>query len=253
VPYPYFVHVPQDRLATGNAITAGLPGAVLHWASPLNIEPSKGTGRKVDVLARSSDATWLDAKTDVQPNLQGARGSQQVGVARPEKLAPDQQGAQVLAVAVTGGFPSWAVGKRKADEATGGKPPEAEAGEGGDKAGKEPLIEQSPPDARLVVIGSSAFVTDDVLQLAQQLGDDAASANVQLVQNAVDWSLADTDLLAIRARTSAARALTVPEADRGQWELINYGLAFAALGVVVLVTWLRRRSIKPLVSSEVPS
>jgi len=241
-PYPYFLRVTQDRMAEGSAITAGLPGAVMHWASPVSTEPGKGSGRKVETLLRSSDASWLDPKTNVQPDFQASK----TGFTKPQGLTADQKGSQVLAVAITGGFPSWAAGQKKAEQVTGA-PADKDAKD------KEQIVEQSPPDARLVVFGSSAFVSDDVLQLAQQLGAETAAANVQLVQNAVDWALSDTDLLSIRAHSSAARALTVPEEERGKWEWINYGIAFAGLGVVVLLTWLRRRSVKPLVFPEVTS
>jgi ABC-2 type transport system permease protein len=261
--YPYFLRVAEDRLASGNAITAGLPGAIFHWASPVSAETGAAktdaakadaaktdgkepaakavaTPRKVDVLVRSSDASWLDARTDVEPDFRASP----TGFAPPADLAADQKGSQALAVAVTGGFPSWAAGKQKAQQV---------AGAPGADAAKSALIEFSPPDARLVVIGSSAFVSDDILGLSQQLGADLAAANVQLVQNAVDWALVDTDLLAIRSRASAVRALTVPEGERGRWEWINYGIAFLGLGLVVLATWLRRRAVKPLALSEVTS
>jgi ABC-2 type transport system permease protein len=260
VRYPYFVRIAEDRLASGNAITAGLPGAIMHWASPVAAEPGAAPAkdaakdakpadtakdgakpRKIDVLVRSSDASWLDAGTEVEPDFQKSP----TGFAPPAELAADQKGAQVMAVAITGGFPSFVAGQKKAEQVAGATPPA--------DAAKDAVIEFSPPDARLVVFGSSAFVSDDILGLSQQLGADIAAANVQLVQNAVDWALVDTDLLAIRTRASAARALTVPEGERGQWEWINYGIAFLGLGLVVLATWLRRRAVKPLALSEVTS
>jgi ABC-2 type transport system permease protein len=273
VRYPYFVRIAEDRLAAGNAITAGLPGAIMHWASPVTATsgaaPAKDAAkpdaakdaaradaekdaakaearpRKVDVLVRSSDGSWLDAGTEVEPDF----AKSPTGFAPPADLAADQKGAQTLAVAITGGFPSYVAGKKKAQQVAGSAP-EADAAKG---APDNALIEFSPPDARLVVFGSSAFVSDDILGLSQQLGADIAAANVQLVQNAVDWALVDTDLLAIRTRASAARALTVPEDERGTWEWINYGIAFLGLGLVVLATWLRRRAVRPIALSEVTS
>src|SRR5207302_8858792 len=43
------------------------------------------------------------------------------------------------------------------------------------------LIAHSPPDARVVVFGSSAFVSDDILELAQRLNSDLTVANVEVV------------------------------------------------------------------------
>jgi len=227
LPYPYFVKIGPDRIAEGNVITGGVPGVTLHWASPITVDtpaaaaPAAATDeapRKVDVLLRSSSGSYLSESTDVQPDP-GRYGS---SGGFPPPAEKDKRGSQTLAVAITGGFPSWAATKQKG------------------------LLAHSPPDARLVVIGSSSFVSDDVLQLSQQLGSAAGESNLQLVQNAVDWAASDTDLLAIRAHSSAARALTVPEDERGRWEWINYGLAFAGLGGVVLITWLRRRSVRPI-------
>jgi hypothetical protein len=47
-------------------------------------------------------------------------------------------------------------------------------------------LEHSPPDTRIVVFGSSAFVSDDALGLAQQMHSDFARSNLELVHNAVD-------------------------------------------------------------------
>ncbi len=112
------------------------------------------------------------------------------------------------------------------------------------------MIEHSPPDARVVVFGSSAFVSDDVLGIAQQLDSDFASANLELVHNAVDWSLADTDLLAIRSRDAASRALTIDVAARDKWRTANIAIAAAGLLVVVALAWWRRRASMALPHEE---
>lgn len=224
VPYPYFVRV--DELPA-SVITAGLPGALMQWASPVVAPVPTGEGaRKVETLIRSSSASWLDNQILVEPDF--TKYPQGGFPPPPDDLS--KKGAQVLGVAVTGGFDSFA--------ATQPDKPEG-------------LIEHSPPDARLVVIGSSSFASDAVVDLSQQLGMDLADANLTLVQNAVDWAVADTDLLTIRARSSGTRALKVAEGERSKWEWINYGLAFAGLGGVVLISWLRRRSVQPMVLPEV--
>jgi ABC-2 type transport system permease protein len=237
LPYPYFVKIDPDRMAEGNLVTAGVPGTTLHWASPITVDPPPAAGsgsdeelaRTTDVLLKSSSGAWLSVETDVQPNFD--KYEKTGGF--PPPPGNDKRGQQVMAVAVHGGFPSWAAKNQKA----------AGSGSG---SGSADLIAHSPPDARLVVIGSSSFVSDDVLELSQQIGSDAGETNLQLVQNAVDWSVSDTDLLAIRARSSAARALTVADDKRTGWEWINYGLAFFGLAVVVVVSWIRRRGVRPI-------
>jgi ABC-type uncharacterized transport system involved in gliding motility auxiliary subunit len=111
---------------------------------------------------------------------------------------------------------------------------------------KKGVLVHSPPDTRIVVFGSSAFATDDILGLAQQLDSDFAQANLELVHNAVDWSLADTDLLAIRSRTAANRALTLAPDARDTWRTANIAIAAAGLLLVLAITALRRRAITPI-------
>jgi hypothetical protein len=211
----------------------------MHWASPVKAEAKVGDDtRRVEVLLRSSNAAWLSPSTIVQPDLRLFPGK---GFPVPKDLAADKKGSQVLAVAVTGGFAS-SLAK------PAGKPADAQ------DASKNPapsrIIEHSPPDTRMVVFGSSAFVSDDVLGLAQQLDSQLATSNVELVHNAVDWVLADTDLLAIRSHNTAARALTVNAGARTTWRTANLAIAFVGLGLVIGIAWLRRRAVRPITGGK---
>lgn len=223
--YPFFVKMDGDQLAP-SVITSGLPGAVMHFASPVDAKDKAGDdAHSVEVLLRSSDGSWLTTQTEVQPDFE-----------RYEHGFPpggDDHRSHPVAVSVVGGFTS-AVAKPE-----GGKP-----------APGSRLLEHSPPDTRVVVFGSSAFASDDVLGLAQQLESDLALSNLQLVHNAVDWALADTDLLAIRARTTSARALTVDPDARSMWRTINLVIAFGALALVVIGAWLTRRAVAPVIARK---
>ncbi len=233
LPYPYFVKMDGGQVASSSMITGGLAGSVMHWASPVKADAKVGDDEhRVEVLLKSSDGSWLTTSTQVEPN---ARTYPKTGF--PDPKDTDKKGSQVMAVAITGGFAS-SVEKPK------DKPR--------DPADKDaaPLIQHSPPDTRMVVFGSSAFVSDDVLGLAQQLESDLATSNLELVHNAVDWSLADTDLLGIRSRNTAARALTVSTQSRGTWAIVNAAIALLGLVAVVGFAWLRRRSVQPIISKE---
>jgi ABC-2 type transport system permease protein len=250
-PYPFFVKVDGDAVAKGTVITSGIPGAVVHWGTSVGADAKLGEDvRKIDQLLRSSSASWMSASTDVQPDYSRYPES---GFAKPTDLATDKRGAQVLAVAISGGFAS-AFGKAPAVGAGSG----SAAGSGsGSAAGPNAtpktaggeLLSHSPPDARVVVFGSSAFVSDDLLGLAKQLGSDLALSNLELVHNAVDWALLDTDLASIRTRSTASRALTVAEDKRSGWEYGNYAIALLGLGVVAAAAWWRRRNVTPLTTS----
>jgi ABC-2 type transport system permease protein len=235
VPYPFFVEMDGDELSSTSVITAGLTGSVLHWGSPVKAEAKVGDdAHNVTVLLRSSDASWLTTNTAMEPNFQKYP---ELGFAGPKEAAADKKGSQVMAVTVTGGFASSVA--KPAD-----KPKDAA------ESPASHVIEHSPPDARIVVFGSSAFVSDDLLQLAQQMHSDLATSNLELVHNAVDWSLADTDLLGIRSRNAASRALTIKTESRGMMRNVNIALAVLGLIAVVGFAWVRRRRVLPIISKE---
>jgi ABC-2 type transport system permease protein len=239
LPYPFFARV-TDGLSDDNPATAPLNGAIFHWASPVVVTRKDGEGAPaVEILARSSDRTWLQGTTVIQPDFRIFPGN---GFGRPDKLEAAEQGARDLAVALTGSFPSLAA--RQAKDAAA--KPDGAAPDGGKDAAAERLLEQSPPGTRVVVIGSSSFVSDEVIELSRSTGSEHILNDVQLVQNLVDWAVADTDLLTIRSRGNYTRTLDVPEAERGRWELINYGLVALGLAGVIGGAALRRRSRKPM-------
>ena len=234
IAYPMFVKMTGDQLSS-NLITSGLTGSVMHWAAPVAADEKVGEdARRVEALLRSSDEAWLTTSLTVEPDLRAYPG---LGFPPPGEGAT--RGSQVMAVAVTGGFQS-AVAKPAA-------PSKAEDAKDEPKPAGPALLEHSPPDTRIVVFGSSAFASDDILNLAQQLGSDLASSNLELVHNAVDWALADTDLLAIRSHNSASRALTISADDAEKWRNRNLIIAFVGLGLVVVGARARRRAVKPVI------
>ncbi len=237
IAYPLFVKMDGDQLAATSLITGGLAGSVLHWASPVKADTKVGDdAHRVENLLRSSGDSWLTSSTEVQPDLRQYPGT---GFPVPKDLPADKRGSQVMAVAITGGFTSSVA---SAKPANGAAKPEG--------AAAVPKLEHSPPDARIVVFGSSAFVSDDILNLAQQLDSDLAVSNIELVHNAVDWSIADTDLLAIRGHNTAARAITIAPDSRGTWRNVNLVIAFLGLAGVIAFAWLRRRAVQPIVRAE---
>jgi hypothetical protein len=167
----------------------------------------------------------------VQPDF---RLHPRTGFGKPNKVPDGEKGPHGLAVAVTGSFPSSIddTGTKK-DAAA----PDAAA------APEERLIKRSPPDTRVVVAGSSSFVTDEMFELSRQAGADYVVNNFELVQNMVDWAVADTDLLAIRSRGGHTRLLEVGPDSRGKWEWTNYGIMGVALAAVIGLTLMRRSQL----------
>ena len=72
---------------------------------------------------------------------------------------------------------------------------------------------------------------------------DADLNKLKLLQNAVDWAVEDLALLGIRSRGTSVRVL-IPMTEREQsfWEVLNYGLALAAVVVIGGVSGFRRRN-----------
>ena len=120
----------------------------------------------------------------------------------------------------------------------------------GGEESEEPIpgtIETSPQSSRLVVIGSAEFVDDVVLQISSSLSQDRYLHNLQLLQNAVDWSVEDEDLLSIRSRGTYARLLKPMEKDEQSfWEGLNYAVALLAVIGIGVVWNVRQRSEEPM-------
>jgi ABC-2 type transport system permease protein len=235
VAYPMFVKLDGDQLASSSLITGGLTGSVVHWGSPVTAQAKVGDDQhRVEELLRTTKNAWLTTSTEAQPNLDKYPG---LGF---EKPAADKLASHVLAVAVSGGFASSLPEPPKTAPDPKQPPPARR-------------IPHSPPDTRIVVFGSSAFASDDILGLAQQLDSQFAAANVELVHNAVDWALADTELLQIRSRSAGARALTIEPDAREGWRTANIAIAFAGLVLVIGLAYLRRRSVRPVTGEEASS
>ena len=255
LPYPFFVKVQRDAMSDG-VITGQLAATVFHFASPVVVkeEDKVAAGkdgdkkeeaaapRKVEVLMKSSGDAWTDKAPKVQPDFALHPGS---GFGRPEKVDKAEAGPHALAVAITGSFPSAFADQAGADDKKDDENKDEPAKPAEEKK-DERLIKHSPPDARLVVVGSSSFVSDELLELSSQAGSDYVVNNVELVQNMVDWAVADTDLLAIRSRGSHTRILEIEEGARGKWEWANYGIMALALAAVVALTILRQRAQEPI-------
>ena len=99
----------------------------------------------------------------------------------------------------------------------------------------------------MVVVGSGEFLNDVVFEISGNFSRDSALRSLQFMQNAVDWSVEDLDLLSIRSRGTSVRVL-YPISDQAQrwWELGNYVIALIAL-ISVGGLWLyRSRNEEPM-------
>ncbi|OKY76531.1 MAG: hypothetical protein BM485_04705 [Desulfobulbaceae bacterium DB1] len=251
--YPFFVDVRPENMAQTNPITASLPAVTMNWASPVLIDDTKLAGRQVAVLLKSSPESWLHEGTSIEPDFNRYPNS---------GFAPGADFTQQnLAVAVSGAFTSFFADrpdprlekpaeKMEEDESEAIKesPLTLEGEEDQEiKAAPIPLLRKSPGTARLVVVGSSEFVNDTVLSMSQGMGMDRFLNSLEFVQNIIDWSVADEDLLTIRSRGSHARLLKpMSRQEQTFWEWLNYGLAMAALVGLGMYGAGRRRKEQPM-------
>jgi ABC-2 type transport system permease protein len=239
VDYPFFVDVRPNNMDTDNPIASNLTAVTLNWASPVQLDETVNADRDSSVLMSSSNGAWLQTDNNVLPNYD---------------LYPDtgflpgtNRQSYPLAVTVQGRFNSYFADKPSPFE-TQALTDTANLAAPTTPTGK---ITESPDSARLVVIGSAAFVEDNVLNLAGFLNQTASANNLQFMRNVVDWSVEDLDLLAIRGRGTATRVLQpMTEQQQASWEAANYVIALLAL-IAVYVAWRRRiQNERPLVLVE---
>jgi ABC-2 type transport system permease protein len=239
VPYPFFVDVRADGMDQKNVVVSKLPAVTMNYASPVNADDAKNQGRQVDVLLKSSSKSWLRTSSDITPDMQQYPGA---GFPVEGDLA-----ARPLAVSVTGSFRSFFVDKPSplaaGAEVTGTS--QAPTPVPGAQAGG--TIEFSPGTARLLVVGSSDFLTDVIFQISSGLSPDRYQNSLQFLQNAVDWSVEDLDLLGIRSRGAQARILKpMTSARETVWEGVDYGLLLLALAGIGVAWVVRRKREKPI-------
>ena len=247
VDYPYFIDVRRSGIEQESGLATGINQVTLTWPSPITLDEQKNQNRKVIRLLESSDHSWTSDSLNIQPDF---RTHGKLGFpARAER------GRQLLAVAVEGRFDSYFKEKpsplaaQKEEEDAGGEPTEDEEKDDTEASADEEtatviarVIDHSPESARIIVFASNSFLSDTMLDLATSGLGTLYLTPVQLVENAVDWSLEDRGLLAIRGRAHFSR--TLDPLDRESqvfWEYLNYGLALLGL---LLIGWIRRQTHK---------
>jgi len=240
MPYPHFPDLRGGGLNGDNPMTSTLGQLTLNWASPITVDPEKNSERTVIKLLHSSKNSWTSDTLNILPdyNRFPNTGFKQEA----------NRSAQLLAVAVTGGFDSFFQGKQspllaeeqEAEDST------ADQTEGSGKTDEKDtvisgVIEHSSDSARILLISSNTFASDAVINLTSQGQGTQYTRPLDFIQNSIDWALDDEGLAAIRSRARFARMLEpMQQNTRLFWEYLNYGLALLGLGLV----WLWRRILR---------
>lgn len=228
VDYPYFSDLRTEGLDQKSDLLTGIDQLTMNWASPILAPADKQDGRRLIHLLRSSAESWTSADSNIQPDFQ-AHGS----LGFPSESA---RGPQDIGVVVEGQFDSYFKDKPSPLLT------ENEADKAKQRDRLDRVIERSPNSSRIILISSSTFMSDEIIDLVSSTLGTRYRTPVQLIENAVDWSLEDRGLLAIRGRAQFAH--TLPPLERaGQmfWEYTTYVLVLSGLVVVWLMYRLRRR------------
>ncbi len=255
--YPYFVDVRPDGMDPENPITANLPAATMNWVSPVVVDKDKNKDRELTTLLRSSAHSWLTTEKSVEPDYKRFPES---GFVVGKDFDP-----ATLAVAGQGVFTSYfadkpdpRIEKEKREKAEAEKAKAEKSPEGPDqdkpqekeKFDKLPpgeVIEKSLDSAKLIVIGSSEFVNDTVMSLTRSLGQERFLNNLEFVQNVIDWTVEDEELLTIRSRGGHARLLAaMSRKEQRFWEIINYVIALGGLFLTAFLGGRMVRNEKPM-------
>ena len=227
--YPFFVDARADGIHSENSIVSSLPFVTMDWASPVIAEAELELAQAT-TLIRSSSQSWETTDPGIQPDLD----------AFPELGFPiaETRDSFPLALLLEGSFESAFIDQPPVfDSSAEGEPPDERIG----------MIERSPNDASIVVIGSSEFVNDNVYQISLNFGGDRFASNLQLFANAIDYFTEDLTLASIRSRGSVARILPpISEAEQNQWALLNVAVALIGLALIGIVWQVNRRSEEPM-------
>ena len=242
--YPYFADIREDGLAKGDAPTLGLRQLTLSWAAPLSIDEAKTKELKVTRLIQSSGNSWASPSTNVVPDFD----------AHPDLgfEEPQHKGRQLLGVMAEGQFKSFFAGK-PSPLAKDAKPEEPKKdgdekahamSKPAEKATITGVIERSPESARIILIGSGTFLSDDILSLISQVDrtNILRRSASRRTWSTGRWRIAVCLLSALAAASS--KTLEPVKAGRQViWEYFNYALALAGLALVYFVRrHLRERS-----------
>ena len=242
--YPFFVDVRPDGMNVEHPTTANIPTVTTHWASPILLDEEANANRTTTILLQSSPNSWRTTDTNIQPDLD----------LYPERgfAVSGTFGQEVVGVAVEGRFDSYFVDQPLPFENDTPEVTDPNATNPEATATPNPLevagfIEQSPSNARLVVISSSEMVNDTVFRVTGSFGDDRTFSNLQFIQNVLDWFVEDASLTSLRAQGSTARILRpLTEEDQNTWMYANFVFAvLSIIGIGILWQW-RKRSEVPM-------
>lgn len=183
VPYPPIPVLQLDEAQLEHPVMFRLASPMLPFVAPLQVGDAPD-GAKLTVLARSSEDSWTMSGPTIALEPRNPRDWEMSAEAGPFDLM----------VALEGKLPSaYAAPINEEAETAVQTPPFAER------------------DVRVLIVGTSTFLEDSFMPPRPPQGDVQMNAALALALNAIDWLAADSDLIAIRAKTIEEPALDIPD------------------------------------------
>ena len=157
--------------------------------------------------------------------------------------------SQLLAVALNGKFKSYFADKQPPGTESGSvASEEGPDGEAAVPSGPTQVPLKESTETRLVVVGDTAFISDFVARALGRGHGGFFVENLAFVQNLIDWTNLDNEMLSIRARGGGARRLERTErATEVVIETVNYVVPVVVLLLLGVHHAWRRRNILPVV------
>jgi len=183
VPYPPIPVLQLDAEQLEHPVMFRLASPMLPFVAPLEVGDAPD-GAQITVLARSSQDSWTMSGPTISLEPRNPRDWQMTSDAGPFDLM----------VAIEGKLPSAYVAPINEPDASAIQAP--------------PIAEG---DVRVLVAGTSTFLEDSFMPPRQPQGEVQMNAALALALNAIDWLAADSDLIAIRAKTIEEPALDIPD------------------------------------------
>ncbi len=184
VPYPPIPVVQLTEEQAEHPVLFRLASPMMPFSAIVDVKEAPA-GVTVTSLANSSDQSWAMSGTSIQLQPRNPR----------EWSPSSERGPFTMMAALEGPLPSAFASAVSTDEAS------------------EAI--QAPPQAenpvRVLVAGTSTFLEDAFLPPTQPGQQVQLNAALSLALNAIDWLAADSDLIAIRAKTVEDPALDIPD------------------------------------------
>jgi gliding-associated putative ABC transporter substrate-binding component GldG len=178
IPYPFWVKVVSEGFAADNPAVSMLESLVLPWVSSLTVAAEKKPDIAITELAKSTESSWLQ------------KGFYMLDPQQQFIKPGTQMQSYLLAAAATGKFKSFFADKPV--------PPVEKKADGTEAPPQKETIKESP-ETRIVVVGNSRFITNDVIG---QFDD-----NQVFFLNLIDWLTLGEQLIGIRSRGATDRPL----------------------------------------------